>query len=101
MISIIIRTGRLNRVGYRPHSSGSLKSKLEFPGLVNLLFSVYLPFLSGKNDISFRNELGSAHVKFDRLNQQSNLIVWVDLNIYIRFGICKVRRLNRALTPLI
>ena len=34
-----------------------------------------------KNDIS-RHELGSAHVKFDRLNQQSNLIVWVDLNRY-------------------
>ena len=40
--------------------------------------------------------LGWAHVKFDRLNQQSNLIVWVDL-IGIRFGTCKVRRLNRAL----
>ena len=30
------------------------------------------------DDISFRHELGLAHVKFDRLNQQSNLIVWVD-----------------------
>ena len=30
--------------------------------------------LSSKDDISFRHELGSAHVKFDRLNQQSNLI---------------------------
>ena len=29
--------------------------------------------LSSKDDISFRHELGSAHVKFDRLNQQSNL----------------------------
>ena len=47
-----------------------------------ILFSVYFPILSSKDDISFRLELGSAHVKFDRLNQQSNLIVWVDLNRY-------------------
>ena len=58
----------------------TLKSKQEFPGLVNCTFSVYFPILSSKDDISFRHELGSAHVKFDRLNQQSNLIVWVDLN---------------------
>ena len=31
--------------------------------------------LSSKDDICFRHELGSAHVKFDRLNQKSNLIV--------------------------
>ena len=42
-------------------------------------FLVYFAILSSKDDISFRLELGSAHVKFDRLNQQSNLIVWVDL----------------------
>ena len=32
-------------------------------------FSVYFPFLSSKDDISFCRELGSAHVKFERLNQ--------------------------------
>ena len=58
------------------------KSKQEIPGLVNYTFSVYFPILSSKDDISFRHELGSAHVKFDRLDQQSNLIVWVDLNRY-------------------
>ena len=51
----------------------TLKSKQEFPGLVHFTF---------KDDISFRLELGSAHVKFDRLNQRPNLIVWVDLNRY-------------------
>ena len=60
----------------------TLKSKQEFPGLVNHTFSVYFLILSSKDDISFRFELGSAHVKFDCLNQQSNLIVWVDLNGY-------------------
>ena len=60
----------------------TLKSKQEFPGLVNYTFSVYFLILSSKDDISFRHELVSAHVKFDRLNQQSNLIVWVDLNRY-------------------
>ena len=63
----------------------TLKSKQQFPGLVNyILFSVYFPILSSKDDISFRHELGSAHVKFDRLNQQSNLIVWVDLTFDVR-----------------
>ena len=57
----------------------TLKSKQEFPGLVKLyFFSVYFFILSSKDDVSFRYKLGSAHVKFDRLNQQSNLIVWVD-----------------------
>ena len=46
------------------------------------LFLVYFPILSCKDDISFRLELGSAHVKLDRLNQRPNLIVWVDLNRY-------------------
>ena len=59
----------------------TLKSTQEFPGLVNFtFFSVYFPILSSKDDISFLLELGSGHVKFDRLNQQSKLIVWVDLN---------------------
>ena len=60
----------------------TLKSKQEFSGLVNNLFSVYFPILSSKDDICFRCELGLAHVKFDRLNQQSKLIVWVNLNRY-------------------
>ena len=60
----------------------SLKSKQEFPGLVNYTFFNYFPILSSKDDISFRLESGSAHVKFDRLNQQRKLIVWVDLNRY-------------------
>ena len=46
-----------------------------------ICFSIF-PILSSKDDISFRRELGSAHVKFDRLNQKSNLVVWVDLNRY-------------------
>ena len=45
-------------------------------------FLVYFPILSNKDDISFCHELGSAHVKYDRLNQQSNLIVWVELSRY-------------------
>ena len=60
----------------------TLKSKQEFSDLVNYLFSVYFPILSSKDDIRFRRELGLAHVKFDHLNQQLNLIVWVDLNMY-------------------
>ena len=60
----------------------TLKSKQEIPGLVNYTFSVYFPILSSKDDISFLHELGSAHVKFDRLNQEPNLKVWVDLNSY-------------------
>ena len=47
-----------------------------------IVVSVYFPILSSKDDISFRHELGSAHVKFDPLNQKSNLVVWVDLNRY-------------------
>ena len=43
----------------------TLKSKQEFPGLVNHTFSVYFLILSSEDDISFRFELGSAHVKFD------------------------------------
>ena len=39
--------------------------------------------LSSKDGISFRHELGSALIKFDRLNQQSNLIICVDLNRYL------------------
>ena len=59
----------------------ALRSKQEFPGLVNFIFfSLYFPVLSSRDNISFRHESGSAHVKFDRLNQQSNLIVWVDLS---------------------
>ena len=46
----------------------TLKSKQEFPGWVNFIFGVYFPILSSKDDISFRHELGSAHIKFDRLN---------------------------------
>lgn len=37
-------------------------------GLLSVLFSVYFPILNSKDDISFRYELGLAHVKFDRLN---------------------------------
>ena len=58
----------------------TLKSTQEIPGLVNYTFFSLLPY--SKDGISFRHELGSAHVKFDRLNQQSNLIVWVDLIRY-------------------
>ena len=39
----------------------TLKSKQEFIGLVNF-FSLF-PCLSSKDDISFRHELGLAHVK--------------------------------------
>ena len=60
----------------------TLKSKQEFSDLENYLFSVYFPILRSKDDICFRRELGLAHVKFDHLNQQLNLIVWVDLNRY-------------------
>ena len=60
----------------------TLKSKQEFSDLVNYLFSVYFPLLSSKDDICFRRKLGLTHVKFDHLNQQLNLIVWVDLNRY-------------------
>ena len=34
-----------------------------------LFFGVYFPILSSKDDISFRHELGSANIKFDRLNR--------------------------------
>ena len=61
----------------------TLKSKREFPGLLNFTVFSLFPFLSSKDNISFRHEQGSAHVKFDRLNQQSNLIVWVDLNRHL------------------
>ena len=60
----------------------TLKPKQEFPGSMNFTFLVYFPILSSKDDNCFRHELGSAPVKFDRLNQQSNLIVWVDQNRY-------------------
>ena len=63
----------------------TLKSKQEFPGLMNFTFLVYFPILSSKDDNRhnrFRHELGSARVKFHRLNQQSNLIVWVEQNRY-------------------
>ena len=60
----------------------TLKSKQEFPDLVDYTFLVYFSILSSKDDISFRHELGSARVKFDRLNQLSNLLLWVDLNRY-------------------
>ena len=60
----------------------TLKSKQEYPGLVSYICFSIFPILSSKDDISFRRELGSAHVKFDRLNQKSNLVVWVDLNRY-------------------
>ena len=59
---------------------------------MNFTFLVYFPILSSKDDNHhnrFRHELGSARVKFHRLNQQSS-------KIGIRFGTCKVRRLNRA-----
>ena len=49
---------------------------------MNFTFLVYFPILSSKDENCFRHELGSARVKFDRLNQQSNLIVWVDQNRY-------------------
>ena len=58
----------------------TIKSKQEFSGLVNYLFSVYFPMLSSKDDICFCRKLGSAHVKFDHLNQQSNLKSTVKLN---------------------
>ena len=39
-----------------------------------LLLLVHFPILWSRKDfISFHHELGWAHVKFDRLNQQSNL----------------------------
>ena len=53
----------------------TLKSKQRISRLGEFyFFSVYFPIFSSKNDTSFRHELGSAQVKFDRLNQQSNLI---------------------------
>ena len=68
---------------YHNRTQITLISNQQFSGLVNFtFFSVYFPVLSSKGDISLRLELGSAHVKFDRLNQQSNSIVWVDLNRY-------------------
>ena len=36
-------------------------------------FQLISLFLSSTDDISFRHELGSAHVQFDRLNEQSKL----------------------------
>ena len=66
---------------YQNTNHTKIKTRISRLGEFNFFF-VYFPISSSKDDISFRLELGSAHVKFDRLNQQSNLIVWVDLNRY-------------------
>ena len=66
---------------YQNKNHTQIKTRISRPGEF-YLFLAYFPILSCKDDISFRLELGSAHVKFDRLNQRPNLIVWVDLNRY-------------------
>ena len=67
--------------GYRWLQGVTRGYKTRISRLVEVYFFCF-PILSSKDDISFDHVLGSAHVKFERLNQQSNLIVWVDLNRY-------------------
>ena len=50
-----------------------IKTRISRLGELYFFQGIYFPILSSKGDISFRLELVSAHVKFDRLNQQSNL----------------------------
>ena len=46
------------------------------------LFQFIFIFSSRENSTCLLQKLGSAHVKVRRLNQRSNLIIWVDPNRY-------------------
>ena len=76
-----------------------LKSKQEFSGFVNFTFFSLFPYFSSKDDICFRHELGSAHVNFHCLNPQSSFYSLgrpKQVLGSIKFGTCKILRLNWA-----
>ena len=54
-----------SRSSYHNRTQITLKPKLAFHAWWILLFLVHSPILSSKDDVCFRYEFGSAHVKFD------------------------------------
>ena len=54
-----------SRSSYHNRTQITLKRKLAFQAWWILLFLVHSPILSSKDDVCFRYEFGSAHVKLD------------------------------------
>ena len=64
-------------------TSHFFKAKWKEIGHFKIISSVHFRILSGENAVILGHELGSANEKVRRMNQQSNLIVWVDPNRYL------------------